>query len=413
VIKRRYDGADELGVKMTRFVLPGAPPEHRPASTGCDGADTLVLVFGAPAVEHDAAMIDQVRAAFPGAVLAGCSSSGHLDDTEIFDDGLVGVTLEFEDTRIVLGATHVADRDDSNAAGQRLGEQLKAQAPAGYPLAAVLLLSDGVVVNGSELVRGLGRSLPPGLPVFGGLAGDHASFTSTWVLAGPDLGPGVIAAVGFYGERLWLSHGSHGGWETFGPTRRVTRSDGNTLYELDGRPALELYKAYLGAYAADLPGSALLFPLDVQPPDSARPVVRTVLAVDDVAQSMTFAGDVPVGSEARLMRATREMLIDGAQGAAERCPVRPVAVAGLAADSSSVATSGEAMRSDALAIAISCVGRRLVLGERAEEELEAVRDVLGREVGIIGFYSNGEVAPVDGFSDLHNQTMTLTVLSEV
>jgi hypothetical protein len=405
---------------MTRFALPGAPPEHRPAPAGGHPAGTLVLVFGAPAVEHEPETIGQLRAAFPGAVLAGCSSSGHLDDTEILDEGLVGVVLEFEATSLVLGSTRVADRDDSAAAGRRLAAQLRTAAPEDRSLAAVLLLSDGVVVNGSELVRGLARGLPPGLPVFGGLAGDHAAFARTWVLAGSEIGPGVVAAVGFYGDRLWLGHGSHGGWETFGPTRRVTRSEGNTLYELDGRPALELYKSYLGAYAADLPGSALLFPLDVQPPDSARPVVRTVLAVDEAAQSMTFAGDVPVGSETRLMRATQEMLIDGAQGAAERCPLRPagaLATAGVRSDTVSAGvrsdTVSAGVRSDTLAIAISCVGRRLVLGERAEEELEAVRDVLGNGVGLIGFYSNGEVAPVDGFSDLHNQTMTLTVLSEV
>ena len=70
-----------------------------------------------------------------------------------------------------------------------------------------------------------------------------------------------MVAVGLYGEHVKLGHGSKGGWDTFGPERIVTKSDGNVLYELDDKPALALYKEYLGDRAAGLPGSALLFPL--------------------------------------------------------------------------------------------------------------------------------------------------------
>jgi hypothetical protein len=276
----------------------------------------------------------------------------------------------------------------SYEAGERLGVELD-----GPGLAGVLLLSDGTLVNGSELVQGLAAQLPHGVPVSGGLAGDQAQFESTWVLAGDRMGPGLVTAVGLYGDRLQLSHGCRGGWERFGPARLVTRSEGNRLFELDGKPALALYKSYLGVYAEELPGSALRFPLAVQTADRPSHVVRTILSVDESDQSMTFAGDLPEGATAQLMRATHDMLIDGAMDAAGQCIV------------------GTRPEGSALAFAVSCVGRRLVLGQRAEEELDAVRSVLG-DIPLVGFYSNGEVSPGEGFSELHNQTMTLALLVE-
>ena len=374
-----------MGVETRTFQLPGDELD-----SSLDGPRTLVLAFGHPDLAPDAPAVEALRVAYPTSVLVGCSSAGHVLDDLIFDDGLTGIVARFDHTDLRRAVTTVTGADDSADAGRRLGRQLSADG-----LAAVLVLSDGVLVNGSDLARGLNAVLPAGVPVSGGLAGDSARFTRTWVLSGAQLGPGLVAAVGLYGDHIRLGYGSHGGWERFGPARRVTRSDGNKLYELDGKPALELYKSYLGVYADGLPGTALRFPLAVHSPDRVGHVVRTILSVDEGEQSMTFAGDLPLGSTAQLMRATHDMLIDGAMSAAQACAVS-------AADRA----SGHGM-----AVAVSCVGRRLVLGERAEEELEAVRGVLGR-MPLVGFYSNGELSPGEGYAELHNQTMTLAVLVE-
>src|SRR5205085_1989348 len=177
------------------------------------------------------------------------------------------------------------------------------------------------------------------------------------------------------GDRLKVGYGSLGGWDPFGPERLITRSKGNILYELDGQSALALYKKYLGDYAQDLPASALLFPLSLRTNESDRGVVRTILAVNEDEQSMTFAGDVPEGAYASLMKANFERLIDGASMAAK--------------------TSYEAIGSSSpdLAILISCVGRKLVLKQRIEEEVEGVRDILGDHTVLTGFYSYGEISP--------------------
>jgi hypothetical protein len=201
-----------------------------------------------------------------------------------------------------------------------------------------------------------------------------------------------VVAIGFYGDHISVNHGSEGGWRQFGPTRTITLSDKNVLYEIDGENALSLYKRYLGEHAKDLPGSALFFPLAIE--TDGVEVVRTILNIDEENNSMIFAGNVPEGSKARLMKANFDRLIDAAGTAAE--------------------LSNTGMEGDKLSILISCVGRKLIFGNRIEEELEAARDVLGDKTIISGFYSYGEIAPFSDFMkcELHNQTMTITTLCE-
>jgi hypothetical protein len=238
--------------------------------------------------------------------------------------------------------------------------------------------------------------LPAGVAVTGGLSGDGARFGETWVCANGAAEQKRIVLLGFYGDRLRVGYGSMGGWDSFGPERRITRSKGNVLFELDGRSALELYKEYLGSHASGLPASGLLFPLTLRSEETGESVVRTILAVNEADQSMTFAGDMPEQALARLMRANFDRLIDGAAGAARTCRQK----------------LGEE-KTD-LAILISCVGRKLVLKQRIEEEVEAVVEVLGETVVSTGFYSYGEISPFipEARCALHNQTMTVTTLSE-
>ena len=267
----------------------------------------------------------------------------------------------------------------------------------GLPLRAVFLLADGLAVNGTQLTIGLQSALPQGVTLTGGLAADGDRFQRTWVMREGVPQVNRISAVGFYGEHIHIGHGCNTGWSDFGPERKITRAEGNVLYELDGQPALSLYKTYLGDLAQGLPGTALLFPLAVRRDSTqASQIIRTVVAVDDAAQSMTFVGDVPVGASARLMRANTDRLVDSADLAAGE------AIAMLPADR------------PALVISVSCVGRRLVLGERTEDEVETVFGRLPPNSVHVGFYSYGEIAPLGHgqCSDLHNQTITVTALTE-
>jgi hypothetical protein len=285
----------------------------------------------------------------------------------------------------------MSEMAESFQAGEKLAAALDHN-----DLVHVFVISDGLKVNGSELVKGLTKNLPPNVAVTGGLAGDGPRFQQTLVCLDGEPEEGKIAVLGFYGKRLKVGYGSMGGWDPFGPERLITLSKANILYELDGHSALELYKEYLGEHAASLPASGLLFPLSLRVKDNDTPIVRTILAVDEKAQSMTFAGDVAEGAYARFMKANFERLVDGASDAAK--------------------TSYEAIGSTSpdLAILISCVGRKLVLKQRIEEEVESVRDVLGEGATLTGFYSYGEISPFTPSAkcELHNQTMTITTFSE-
>jgi hypothetical protein len=366
---------------------------------GWTGARTfepqLVMVFGGRLLP-EAEVLQILRARYPGAQLVGCSTAGEILDTRIQDDSLVVSAISFATTRYRCEAVACATAQDSRGAGERLGHALGAS-PG---LVHVFVLSDGTNVNGTALVEGMVAALPGGVTVSGGLAGDGDRMQRTWVLAGDRCESGIVAAVGLYGDKLRVGYGCKGGWDTFGPERKITRAEGNVLYELDGLSALALYREYLGEHAAGLPSTGLLFPLELRF-EGGPPRVRTILAIDDAAGSITFAGDMPVGHYARLMHANFDRLVDGAYGAARICTDRT-------AGTNASGTAG------GIAILVSCVGRRLVLGQRAEEELESVREVLGGAVPMTGFYSNGELCPTGSFGcELHNQTMTITTISEV
>ncbi len=354
-----------------------------------DSPRTLVIAFGAPEYADDPMALAELASAFSRSAVVGCSSAGEIHEQSVADGSLVVAAARFERTDLTVASTPIDSAADSAFAGARLGSALAERPPR-----LVLVLSEGLTINGTDLVRGLQGSLARDATIVGGLAADGDRFARTWVLVDGKPMARHAVAVALRGP-LEIGAGSQGGWDTFGPERRVTRAAGNVLYELDGRPALALYKEYLGELASGLPAAALRFPLSIREQRGAKnAVVRTILAIDETTQSMTVAGDVPTGWHAQLMRSNQDRLIAGAMRAAAD------ATAGM---------SGE----PTLALAISCVGRRLVLGARAEEETEAALEALPPGSRQIGFYSYGEISPAGrACCELHNQSMTLTTFRE-
>lgn len=355
-----------------------------------DGAQ-VVLLFGAPETLESTDALATLRERFPAAEIVGCTTAGDIAGTEVREQGAVATALRLEETAVRVAAADLPDAQHSREAGLHLAEALRAD-----DLVHVLTFAEGLAINGSEFAAGLRDALPPTVAVTGGLAGDGDRFGRTLVCHGGGLHERSAVAVGFYGSRLRVGFGSMGGWDSFGPERLVTRAEGNVLYELDGESALQLYKRYLGPHAAELPASGLRFPLSLRTDTGDERVVRTILGVDESEGSLTFAGAVPTGSSVRLMKANIDRLVDGAHGAASASRER---VGGQPPE---------------VALLISCVGRRLVLRQRVEEELDSVRDVLGARAVLCGFYSYGEIAPFAASArcELHNQTMTITTLSE-
>jgi hypothetical protein len=354
---------------------------------------SLVFYFGTRQMLACGKRYSELREMFPAAHILGCSTGGQINNSDISDDEIVAAAISFDATRLRLVRQDIRDAQQSRKCGETIGRVL-----SGGDLAGVFVLSDGLNVNGSELVNGLVAAIGPGIPLTGGLGAD---FSET--LVGGDCAPRarMVVAIGFYGSAIRIGHGSAGGWDLFGPRRQVTKSTANVLFELDGQPALDLYERYLGPEdSKGLPGSALLFPIQVHDADHPHSaVVRTVLAVDHEARSMTFAGDVPQGWTAQLMHGNFDRLAEGAADAARQARI------GL-----------DAREGDhQFSILISCIGRRLLMGQRTSDEAEAAGVELGADTLRLGFYSYGEISPhaKSGICELHNQTMTVTSFAEV
>lgn len=352
---------------------------------------SLVLGFGESSLITQQKTFDIIRQKFPTALIATCSTAGEIYQTEVNDDSISLTAIQFEKTQLKAETVNISDFENSYEAGKALISKIDSQ-----DLVYVLILSDGSIVNGSDLVNGMNEVCSEKVLITGGLAGDGANFKTTYVGLNDIAKQGVISAIGFYSKNLVVKHGSDGGWETFGMEKTVTRSKGNIVYEFDHKNALELYTKYLGPEADHLPSSALLFPLSVTLPDNEEPVVRTILSINAEKGSMVFAGNIPEGAKVRFMHANFDRLTQAASGAASQTKV--------------VSTT-----EPQLALLISCIGRKLILKSRIEEEIEIVDEMYQHKTLLAGFYSYGEISPSvkGGFCQLHNQTMTITTFSEL
>ena len=350
----------------------------------------LVIAFGSTEILSDSFLYENIKTNYPNANILMNSTSGEIIDRQVNDDTISLTAIEFEKTKIKTAITNIGAVRNSFEAGYFLSRALDP-----VDLTSVLVIADGQRVNGSDLVRGLQEYLPKETIITGGLAGDGERFKKTLVGLNETPAEGRIVILGFYGKNLTVTHGSVSGWDAFGPERLITKSKGNILYELNDQPALDIYKTYLGEYAEELPGSRLLFPISIRKDDQSENIVRTILSLDEDAKSLTFAGNMPEGFYARLMNTNFDHLIEGASDAA-------------------TASMKNALSKPDLAILISGMGRKLVLNQRIEEEVEVIKTIFGEKTAITGFYSYGEISPSYKLNqcELHNQTMTITTLSE-
>jgi len=379
-------------MKTSIFKLSNNNWSKHPRSADFEkGKAQLVLCFGSKEIMGEKDIYERVRQQFPHSQIALCSTAGEIFQDLVLDDAMVASAIHFDKVAVQTASVNIRDFKDSYEAATALVKQLPSM-----DLSYILVLSDGSSVNGSDLVKGLNDAAGNKILITGGLAGDGANFVSTLVGLNKQPEEGNILAIGFYGKNLFVTHGSQGGWDSFGPEREVTKSEGNILFEIDNKNALRTYEKYLGPDADNLPGSALLFPLSMTVPGNNHAITRTILSVDRKKSSMTFAGDIPVGAKVRFMKANFDKLTSAASGAAQK-------------------TIDKDKASPGFSLLVSCVGRKLILGPRIDEEVEAVKETIGKDIPIAGFYSYGEISPFNdgGACQLHNQTMTITTLYEL
>ncbi len=348
----------------------------------------LVLVFAGIDVIENCKYFESLSVAYPQANIVLVSTSGEIHGNEMFENSASATAIHFENTPLRISTKENTAGKDAELIGMEITKDLLQD-----DLKHILLFSEGGHMNGDHLIAGISKHLPKNIAVTGGLAGDSARFAKTMMGLNNTVSENLVVAIGLYGNAIEVGYGSNDGWDLFGPLRLVTKAEENVLYDLDDTNALELYKKYLGDRANELPGAALLFPICILKPDGTK-LVRTILSINEENQSMVFAGNVPVGSKVQFMMANFDRVIDSASNAAFKSRIH------------------ENENPD-LTIMVSCVGRKLVMQNRTEEEIEAVADTYNDESTFCGFYSNGEICPsTDGVNSLHNQTMTITTLKE-
>jgi hypothetical protein len=351
----------------------------------------LVLAFGSSELLIDPENFNHLRKLYPNADIVTSSTAGEIIQDGVFDDSIVATAIELENSSLKSIKTSISQHTDSYAAGVFMKDSLDAD-----DLSGIFIISDGLMVEGSELVRGMSYNNTKKIPITGGLAGDAARFQKTYTGLNEVPGQGNIIAVGFYGENIHIGHGSLGGWDEFGYERQITKSAKNVLFDVDAEKALDLYKRYLGTFAEELPGSALMFPMSMRVPGADKYLIRTILGVDEGEKSMVFAGNMPEGSTVRLMRGDIQKLIGASAIAAK--------------------DSLESLKNHKpqLTLLLSCVGRKIIMDTKVVEEVLAAEEILDKDCTIAGFYTYGGLSPfgVGTPCELHNQTMTITTFSE-
>ncbi|MDD2326156.1 MAG: FIST N-terminal domain-containing protein [Alphaproteobacteria bacterium] len=353
----------------------------------------FLLLFAAPSLLQDESIKRLISFKLEGRQFIGCSTAGEISAQGHLANTLSILAMRFDATEVRTATATVSSSAQSTQAGGQLAESLK-----GPKLQGVIVFTPGIGVNGDHIVEGIVSSLGRQISLSGGLAGDETAFKSTQTICNGDFYTDRLVAVGFYGDAIVLSTGSEGGWRTFGPARRVTKSVDNVLYELDNKPALQLYKQYLGEKARQLPASGLAYPFALLRDDrTTSGLIRSALNIDHENEALVMAGNVPEGAKVCLMHADVFALTQGAaQAAAEALRTH------------------DGPEENGCALLVSCVGRRMVLGIDVDDEVEAVVDSFLPGTPLAGFYAYGEICSAGtlGKAELHNQTMTITYITE-
>lgn len=351
--------------------------------------DLAILFASNETINAD--LLQRFKTKFPNTEIIGCSTSGEIGES-VEDNSISVIAMKFDSTSIRCATVEITDMSASRGAGAELANAL-----TGEGLKGVFVLSPGLNVNGSKFTLGLKDVFKSDVSISGGLAGDGLNFANTKTIYNNKIYNNCAVGVGFYGDNVDIRSDARGGWKPFGPLRRVTKVEDNILYELDGSSALALYKEYLGDKASDLPSSGLLYPFAIMDDNEAQDsvgLIRTILDIDEEKGSLVLAGDMEVGQQVCLMNASTDQLVEGAELAAENL--------------------GDVRADGGALICVSCVGRKILMGDDTEEELDSIRDIVGEHLPIAGFYSYGEICHYERTSqaELHNQTMTITYITE-
>ena len=354
----------------------------------------MIWAFGAISYDQQR-LLDGIAAASPGTPIIGCSTDGEISSSGLTVNSVVALALSSDRVRFRTAyAEHLSK--DSYSAGAELAEKFQ-----DLGCSYLQIFSDGLSGNADKIIQGIKAHLGNDIIIAGGTAGDGGDFQRPFQYTDGRAMTDSLVGVAFAGD-FGFGNGVGCGWFPVGIAKKVTKAIGNVVYELDGQTALQAYEKFLGRHAVRLPAVGVEYPLGLLGPNGEVGyfLCRATMGVDRESGSITFAGDVPEGAMVKMTIGNEEDIIQAAGDAAR------LAMSRLQAKNPELKPKAIFM--------YSCMARKIVLGSRTNEEILAVRQAIGGDVPVIGFYTYGEYAPAgqSNCSCFHNETVTMTIIGE-
>ena len=331
--------------------------------------------------------------------ILGCSSLGILCDKGILKYGLAVILLSMpEDSYFNAACVRDISNKGAGACGEELGEKLL-YGCKGVRRTVSIVFSDGILLNGYELISGLQKKLGRSFPLVGASASDNLAFKKTYIYFGDQILSDAACGV-LFGGKWSFGLGCHHGWKALGKMRRVTKSSGNRVSEIDSQPASKIYEDYfaknIDSFRHDLKRIAMLYPIGIKIPGEKEYLLRNVIGIDN--GSLVFQGDVPQDSTIRLMIGTKDSCLQAAAQAAEDVKNN---------------LAGHAIK---FALIFNSATRSVIFGRHATAELKTIKEKLGKNIPLIGLYTYAEQAPLGSINYLgktyfHSHTITLLAVA--
>ncbi|MBU1087759.1 MAG: FIST C-terminal domain-containing protein [Candidatus Omnitrophica bacterium] len=360
----------------------------------------LVFVFASSRFDHQQ-LIRGIKSIISDCPLVGCTTAGEITSLGPDKKSVVVMVIESNTLYAAVGLGKNLSKD-SRRAGQEAAHDTLVKTRQGLTRHAFMMLSDGLKGNGVDIIRGVQEVLGTSFPIVGGSAADDFLFSNTFQYYDENVYQDSVCGILFSGD-ISIGIGARHGWYPLGKPRIVTAAEHNIIKKLDGKPAARIYEDYFGKRVADLQNEpmarmSVMYPLGMSIPEEEECIIRNAMKVD-AEGSLVCAGEVPKGSEIRVMMGSKETALKAAQKAAE------------------IALGALRKKKASLVFVFDSVSRERLFGLKSKEEIEVVQKIFGPQTPIVGFYTYGEQAPLGATINLgqtffHNETIVVFAIGE-
>ena len=349
---------------------------------------TAGILYAGIDVDHQL-VLDKIYEKWPDLQLIGCTADGEFSsECDYVEDSLVLTLFVSKNINIVSGFFDNTSTDPSKEYSQVLSE---AVSRLGQKPKLCILFSDVLKTNGETVMEQITMLTEGKLPIVGGISADSWRFDECKQFFN-NISSATISPFLLLAGEFDFSVGMDSGWEPIGEIGTVTKSEGNVLYEINHKPALEFYRDILGENTKP----TLELPIALYDEFGSFRFMRTTFEnYDRNTGAVTYLGNVPMNYKVRITMVNRESILAGAKSSIDQAirtfPPNELPV---------------------IALCFTCSARRVLLGTRTIEESQIVREKIGDRIKFSGFYTYGEFCPISTklFNEFHNETFVVVLL---